>query len=696
MTKLSIVFVKAHPHRQLLLPMNARTFLTIAPAFCLATHLATADSALTGEKRWQRTLDPVTYGDQTGPNPDAEFAGGRGAMNLAFYQGHIALVGEDLPNPANAYYLTVLRGDTGETVSSMQIRSGKGNTRSYLFPWAIVSASGENVPGLVTLQWDADTGVLFTAQGAYESGYTAYLPLSPDAESGQMAPPAYSYMARHQGIQDAWGRTIAELWTTLGTAQNPDPTLGKQSDIWGPSASYLGNDYDPAGERKRRYDLDFQEIWGRQGSSHYNTSNVFSIQPGGPLIGLAKGAGWGHNQAGHFYLYNKYTGMKALAGKPEMPKNHQGIELRPFAAGGVFLTPSRLYLLGPGEDRNKDNQLGAKRPEGVIPQVDQGLAVWAYELSTGDLKPNDGIGGGAALDTAKLDLAFAHSLPSPYTEDDSFESYGQSWYETDGFFRPKPVLEDGAGVWVSWKPSQAGGVELVYANAEGLTQIDLGIGQGMKGVDLWPKLKMAETTGGKRLVYASGNSLWRERVSPEDIDAFMADFPTGRDSSIPFRDAPEGQKQRARDRINASGAWSPELSQPRGDAAVAVVDPDSKAVLWTDNLSQRFPNLRPNGFWTLIDRSHMTVAGDEAVFAFVDNSGQSSQLVIARYDISGTEKPEPTVSTLDLGFDAKTYAGSALTDLQFVDGTLYALVTQGKVFTLRDPRWQAQHVVAID
>jgi hypothetical protein len=664
-------------------------------ALLIGIPAVAAPDPLTGQPRWHRTFTPLTFGDQTGPNPDHDFAGGRGSMNLAFAPGHVAVVAADLPEPAPAYHLTVLQTDTGATRSSQPIRSNIGTSRSYLFPWSIVSASGENIPGLVRIHWDADSGILFTAQGAYESAYTAYRPLAPDAATGQPASPAYADLARHPGLRDAAGRTAAELWTTLSTA--PNPTLGKDADIWGPSASYFGPDYNPATvTKKTRYDLDWATLWGVQGSSHYNTSGVFSVQPGGPLIGLAKGADWGHNQAGHFYLFNKHTGLKTLAEKIDTPKNHEGLELRPFQVGGVLLTDNRLFLIGPGEDRDGDKKLGAKRPEGLIPRVDQGLAVWAYDLTLADLQPNDGATGPATLDTVRLKLAFAHSQPSPFASDDTLESHGQSWYETDGFFRPKPMIADGDGVWLSWKPSAAAPVQLIYADASGLTPVDLDIGQGMKGVDLWPKLQLALTAAGRRLVYATGTSVWRERVLPADIDAFMADFPINRNGTVLFRDAPEKDQQSVRARIQAGGAWAAEVSPPRGDAALAVVDPDTRKLLWTDNLTRRFPALPANEFWTYIDRSHLVVSGEHAHFGFVDNTGSESTLVIARYDLKTSAAPEPRVTRYPLGFPSADYAGSALNDLQIHEGRLYALVTQGRVFTLRDPRWQAQHVLALD
>ena len=82
----------------------------------------------------------------------------------------------------------------------------------------------------------------------------------------------------------------------------------------------------------------------------------------------------------------------------------------------ALFTEERLFLFGPAEDRNKDGMLGSKRPEGNIPNVDQGLAIWAYDLSLHDHNENDGAKGLERFDTVALELAFAHTRPSTYTE----------------------------------------------------------------------------------------------------------------------------------------------------------------------------------------------------------------------------------------------------------------------------------------
>jgi len=647
------------------------------------------NAGIAGEKAWQRSFDPVTFGPQTGPNNDANFSGGRGSQNLAFYGSKVAIVAEDLIDPEERYHVTVLDAESGATEASAGVYSDIGNSRAYRFPWAIVSASGDNAPGLTRIYWDAPSGILFTSQGAYESGYTAYLPLE-EAGLDDEFEPAYESVG---GAQDAFGRTRAQHWNTVGSTANKVRSEGLRPEIWGLSATFCGLEADPD-ERPPRYDVDWAKLWGNQGASYYNTAGVISAQPTGPLIGLNKGAGWGHCQTGHFYLFNKYTGLKALAEKPEMPENAEGIMLQPFSSGGMYLTDDRMYLIGPSEDRNNNDSLGTSRPEGLIPNVDQGLAVWAYDITLEDRQPNDALTGDAALDTAQLNLAFKHELPSRYEETDEFKSYGQSWYETDGFYRPKPMVADGDGVWVSWKPSMADSVELVYAKPGALGTIDLGIGQGMKGVDLWPHLEMAETSQGRRLVYFTPNSRYRERVMPDDIDEFMAPFEVGRGNKVPYAEVNENERNRIHGRIKASGAWSPELSAPRGDAGIAVVDPESGKLLWNDNVSERLRYLPPNGFWTFIERSQMAVLGDTAVIAYVNNELGESTIDLFLYDLTA-DAPTGEGKRIPLGFDGADYPGSALTDLRVHDGKLYALVTQGEVFTLRDPRWTAQHVVAI-
>ncbi|MGF1452814.1 MAG: hypothetical protein ACFB21_12150 [Opitutales bacterium] len=669
--------------------MTRRSFLlrlTVTTLAGAGLCIALSAQPLAGEAVWQRTFEPLTFGDQEGPQNDGNFAGGRGSWNLTFHEGRIALIAADVPSPQDQYYLTILNATTGQTERSFPIRQDIGSSRSYLFPWAIVSASGDNPPGLVNLGWDSDTGILFTGQGAYESAYTAYRPAAED-------PAAFAALAETSpALQDAFGRTKDEIWTTLGTDRQ---TLGMDADVWGLSGSYFG-DLQVMPERSEKHDHDWETVWGRQGSTYYNTSGIFAIQPDGPLIGLAKGVGWGHNQAGFPYLFNKYTGMKMLAKRPEWPSNEAGAELRTFSSGGVVLGPEKLFLVGPAEDRNEDGQLGAKRPEGTIPRVDQGLAIWAYDLAFEDRRPNDGATGPAALDTVLLEPAFNHTFASTFTETEALESHGQSWYETDGFYRPKATAFDGEGLWMAWKPAQASGVALAYAGPDGKKTIDLGVGQGLKGVDIWPKLELVELGGQeRRLVFATPTSRWRERIQPEDPEAFLEPFEYGRGNKKSWDELSERERQGNIDRVKGGGAWSPELSMPRGDAALAVADPETGEVLWTENQTERFPRMQINGFWTFIDRVHMAVVGNHAVVGWVDTSSGQARLQLAQYDLRSPGKPEPSVHQISLNFDGGEFPYSSLTDLAVHNGGLYALVTQGKRYSLRDPRWQAQHVIAI-
>ncbi len=119
--------------------------------------------------------------------------------------------------------------------------------------------------------------------------------------------PAYATAAEHPGFQDAFGRTRAEHRTILGVGNEEN---GLQPWGWGLSAFRAGA---PHKGKPSRYDADHATVHGRQGSSFYNTSSYFAVDDGGPLVGQCKGAAWGHNTAGHAYLFHKHTGMKAVA-----------------------------------------------------------------------------------------------------------------------------------------------------------------------------------------------------------------------------------------------------------------------------------------------------------------------------------------------------------------------------------------------
>ena len=195
------------------------------------------------KKVWHRTFPALPIGDQSGPNNEMDFAAGKGAWNLAVVDNKVALVATEnpaVPNDVNDYYCVVLDADNGETVNWIQIKSSQGNTRAYRWPHYCVSASGDNISGIVQIAWDPQSRILFAAQGAYPSSYTAWLPLenAGSFESGkwQAGVPAYQALSReHPGFQDAFGRTRSEMMTVFGPDTKIDPM---QPYTWGLSGFY--------------------------------------------------------------------------------------------------------------------------------------------------------------------------------------------------------------------------------------------------------------------------------------------------------------------------------------------------------------------------------------------------------------------------------------------------------------------------
>ncbi len=477
---------------------------------------------------WIRSFPAAMFGDQEKPNNEMSFAGARGSHNLALVDGRIAVLaahGEGFPE---SHYATILDAASGAALNCVQVRSNIGNTRVYLWPYFGVSMSMDAVTGMATIQWDPQTGMLFIGQGAYNSAYTAYDPMANAAgfKEGAFQPgvPAFERLAaKHPDYEDAFGKTRQALRTVIGTGQGTDPvTDGLAPWAWGLS----GFEMDSA-DAKGRYDAGWTKVHGKQGSSHYNTSAWFVMDPDGPFLGTTKGADWGHNVAGDAYLFHKLTGMRALV---EWPKDlrlpEEGIDrLRPFTHDGILISGGRLFCIGPSEDRDGDKRLGTRRPKGLLPKMDQGLAVWAYDLNVEDRRPNGGVEGPAAHETFILRPLFAHFFPSRFQPDADIDSHGQSYYETDGLHRPKAMLADGGGgLWAAWKPDRASGAELIHATAEGAKAFSLGVGANRKGADLWPKLSRARVEGRELLVFYTGYAAHRKRVMMEDPEPVLKTF----------------------------------------------------------------------------------------------------------------------------------------------------------------------------
>ena len=643
---------------------------------------------------WSRSFQPVTFGPQEGPVDEMHLPGAYGAYNLTLLDGKLAFVGADGTGFPESAYLTVLDAAAGTTLNCVQIRGNTGSTRVYLWPYFGVCMSTDAMTGFGTIQWDPQTGTLFYAIGAYNTAYTAYNPLANAATytAGKFQPgvPAYATLAeKHPGNEDAFGRTRADQETILGTPAPENITAGLQPWAWGPS----GFVHDPENP-KAKFDADWKTLFGNQGCSHYNTASWFALDPTGPALAIVKGAEWGHNTGGDAYVFNKYTGMKAVANWPtDMALPAPGLEkLRPFAHDGVLLANGRLFCIGAAEDRDGDNMLGVRRPEGLLPKVDQGLSIWAYDVTVEDLKPNDGATGFAADETLKLQPVFAHFLNSDYQPDPAdLDTYGQSYYETDGLHRPKAMLADGNDLWVAWKPNEAGPASLVHATDSGVTSYPLNVGANRKGVDLWPKLSIVKTGDTKLFAFYTGYSSYRKRVMPEDPAAELAPF---LHKGIPFPDAPAEEQADTFEKISRVGIWSSKLYPPRGPAEVAVFDPAAGKVKWTYNLTAAFPSLPANDFWTTIDRSQMVCAGKWMIVGWVDCSAPDAVLKLVSFDVTA-DTPDPVVRDIPLGFASQDYSKSALFDLIAANGTLYAQILKSDRLHVRDPRWSEQIILAV-
>jgi len=636
-------------------------------------------------KLWQRQFAPLPIGDQDGPNNEMNFHACKGSRNLTLRGGKIALIAADGPNVVNEatdYYCTVLNAADGSTLNWLRIKSSAGGTRAYRWPHACVSASTDNVCGIVQIAWDPQSGILFTGQGAYSSSYTAYRPLAdagePKSSEWRDGRPAYRELAtKHADFQDAFGRTRAEQYTAFG------PTTlieGMQPYTWGLSGFHRAPNR-AAGLKPTRYDTDWETVFGRQGSSYYNTSSWFSLDTDGPLIANCKGAAWGHNTAGDAYLFNKHTGMKAVTAVPSVG----GVRPRPFTAGGAIVGNGRVFCAGPAEGR-----LGVDRPEGRVPKIDQGLWLWAYDVAFSNRKPNDGLVGEGAKETATLTLAFSHRLPSRFTpHPNDIESYGQSYYECDGFYRPKAMLIDGKALWIAWKPSQAEPVDLVCADDAGVKAYPLNVGAGCKGVDLWPKMSLSTTGGRKYITYFTGYAKHRRRFKPADIVTALKRMHGEAFARLPQKEIDLTVRQG-----KAVGIWGKEFLPPRGPAELAVFDAAARRLKWTYNVSASQSSLPANEFWTHLDKTAMVVAGKWAYVGWVDVTGAEAALRLLALDITAAA-PKPVARVIPLGFASAANRKTALFDLIAADGKLYALVTQSARLWVRDPRWTAQHVIAL-
>jgi hypothetical protein len=253
----------------------------------------------------------------------------------------------------------------------------------------------------------------------------------------------------------------------------------------------------------------------------------------------------------------------------------------------------------------------------------------------------------------------------------------ESFLETDHFRRNKALLADGKGIWAAWQKSKAVGAELIYADEDGAETWPLGVCRGVRGQDVWPHFSLADTDAGKRIVYYAGNAYRRDYIDKEPPYRPIKCF------SGPVRE------QYARVVLEDG-----ELDPPGCPAQLAVFDVSNRQVTWTYDISPNYPSLPPNLDQHYIDRSQMVVAGKWAYIGWLDLDGDDAKLRLLGFDVT-TAKPEPVENVFSLGFAAKNFPNSVLTDLIAVDGQLYALVTQAATMAPNRRVFDAQQVFAL-
>jgi hypothetical protein len=656
---------------------------------------------------WQREFEPaVKVGEYCDPPNEMNIPGAKASQNLVLLDGKLALIAADgrgFPAKGLDAYLTVLDAANGKTINCIQIEAHQGNNRVYNWPHSTVSASCDTATGLIVTAWDPETAIFYTGVGSYQSGYTAYRPLANAAsyrpgQYQQGVPAILELFGKHPGYQDAFGRTRGEMISRIGVQYTKRPFLPQ---YWGQSGLYVGPDAE-----KGKTDLDYTRGIGVDSLYFYNSSAYMEVDPAGPLMGITMGNFTSHCPAGQPYLYGKHTGMKAMSACPETriieppTYSRKPSRLRPFTSRGLLIANGRVFMAGPGDDLNSNGDLGGSGSPTDMANIDQGLYLWAYDYHMEDRKPNDGVEGHAAAETAVLRLAFTHRFVSRPQEDRRDPlTVPESYIETDGFYRNRAMLADGKTLWVAWKPSARENVELIHASDAGVRTFDLGVGAGVYGAELWPHMSLVEAGGGKLIAYFTGRGCYRQRYVPDDPTPMLRHILSNAVKHMGQRhplwdDMPREEQLKRIAQARQCGFWTDQLFPPRGPAQFAVFDCTASKLKWTYDVPANHPSQPANDFWCSIDRTQMVAAGKWVYLGWVDATGPDTVLRLLALDVTA---PRPTriERALPLGFASTGNRRSTLMDLIAADGRLYALVLRSDVFWIRDARWTALMVLAI-
>jgi hypothetical protein len=346
-----------------------------------------------------------------------------------------------------------------------------------------------------------------------------------------------------------------------------------------------------------------------------------------------------------------------------------------FWRGGMQ-AGGRIFVMGPADDCDGDGTFGNARgfgfgtepedqdnwPRGLcMDSPDQGLFLGAW----------DAVGEG---DQLALKPAWAYRLHSPHIPPKG-PNEAESYLETDGFYRPKAHCWDGAGgVWAAWKPTRAGGMQLVHAGPNNLETWETVLGAGAMGQDVWPRIAATGQPGCETIILFAANAVHRPYIC-------------------------------AGPRFGVIRAWAEEVQPPAAPPALTIFDATSRNTRWTYTFTHApwIPPPHDSVGWQ--ERTHMVVAGDWCWVGWVDaTSDGEAALRLAAFPMKAG-KPEPHLLDFPLGFPAREHPASALTDLIACDGQLFALVLRAK--TIYRPNaakpwggggpgdWDAQLIVAL-
>jgi len=601
-------------------------------------HNASPQSVTSVEPIWIRTF-PAFF------HPDIRRREGSGyaSRNLVTNGDHLAMTGiasgDEVTETMRTTHpeLTILDRHTGETCGIFATRQKPGcNSVSRGQLPTGYKGNAVDVPGAFqVMAWDQQTGFVIMRAGGDSPAMSALNPLPVLADWKQTTISALPGAFTSVDAENVHGKKREELVSPMTNwpVRNDEEVFG------------LGSDY-----------FDYR------GS---NRASFFSVDQHGPLV-VAPGSG-SHTQGSHFAVWSKLTGLEIKLRTTEVPTIFHFRDT-------VLVDNGIIYGIGPAQDADGSGDLGNvyglfetrphHGPNGKYVFArndpggpDQGLQCWARRAN---IDSKGWISGFEEIFT--VDFPSAH-LPRRGPHD------AYSYLETDGFQRDKAMLIDGQRMWVAWKPSLEGNVQLCWADAGGSGSIDTGIGAGLRGQDIWPRMSLGHIAGRKHIVYSMGNAYDREYLDQ--------DYPWSA----------------------SKGNWAEERTAPRGPSGLALIDIETPAVVWTQNLTDAHPSLPINDFWLHADRIQMVVAGERAWIGWVDLSGAQAALALAAYDLRA-ESPQCEVHRIPLPFTSEEATKSYCTDLISVDGMLYALITESDSLWPGAPADEhfdhtAQHVLAI-